>query len=246
MCNSLVASRGPSNVEVDQLADWLLCLRTPVVQAYAVRQSTDFVLIDAGVVGYENAYLRALAEVTDKRPEDVRISEILLTHGHDDHTGSARELVRITGAKVRGPALDAEVIEGRASRQEPQLAGWEIPLFEQFGTVAPAPPVELDDRLEEGSPLGWERTAQIIAAPGHTVGSVAVFFASERVLIAGDAIASYDGEPIVGAFNVVPDQAHLSFRRLARLDTELACFGHGAPIVSDARARLSRVALTFG
>ena len=80
-------------------------------------------------------------------------SEILLTHGHDDHTGSARELARITGAKVRGPALDAGVIEGRARRQDPQLEEWEVPLFEQFGTVAPAPPVKLDDRLEKGSLL---------------------------------------------------------------------------------------------
>lgn len=78
-------------------------------------------------------------------------SEILLTHGH--HTGSARELARITGAKVRGPALDAGVIEGRARRQDPQLEEWEVPLFEQFGTVAPAPPVKLDDRLEKGSLL---------------------------------------------------------------------------------------------
>lgn len=145
----MVASDGPSDVDVEQLTDWLFCLRTPVVQAYAVQQSTDFVLIDTGVVGYENAYLKALAEATGAKPEDLRVNEILLTHGHDDHTGSARELARITGAKVRGPALDTDVIEGRARRQDPQLEEWEIPLFEQFGTVAPAPPVKLDDRVEE-------------------------------------------------------------------------------------------------
>jgi len=100
----MVASDGPSDVDVEQLTDWLFCLRTPVVQAYAVQQSTDFVLIDTGVVGYENAYLKALAEATGAKPEDLRVNEILLTHGHDDHTGSARELARIPARRcAAGP-----------------------------------------------------------------------------------------------------------------------------------------------
>ena len=252
-CILMVASRVAFDVEVEQLADWLYCLRTPVVQAYAVRQSSGFVLVDTGVVGYGAAYLEAIAQATDLEPEDVRISEILLTHGHDDHTGSARELVRMTGAQVRGPALDADVIEGRARRADPQLAEWEVPLYERLGTpaalkargVLPAPPVDLDGQLEAGSRLGWELPTEVIAVPGHTAGSLAVFFPSERVLIAGDAIASYEGEPILGVFNVDLVEARHSFARLAELDADLACYGHGAPIVGDAQAKLGRVASAF-
>jgi len=200
----------PSDVACEPITDWLCCLRTPVVAVYAIRQSAGFVLLDSGVVGYERTYVHALAQIASCPPEDVRITEILLTHGHDDHTGSVAALKAITGATVRGPALDADVIEGRAARPDPRLREWEIPLFERLGRVAPAPPVTLDELVEDGDQLGWERPAQIVAAPGHTRGSVAVFLPDDQVLIAGDAIATMGGEPILGVFNVDPEQAAAS------------------------------------
>lgn len=232
----------PSDVTLEPITDWLYCLRTPVVAVYAIRQSADFVLIDSGVVGYERAYLHALAQVAGGPPGDVSVTGILLTHGHDDHTGSAAALKEITGAKVYGPALDADVIEGRATRLDPRLQDWEIPLFERFGHVAPAPPVTLDQLVDAGDQLGWERSAQIVAAPGHTRGSVAVFLPDDQVLIAGDAIATMGGEPRLGVFNVDPEQAADSFHRLARLDAQILCVGHGPAITRNTQARLARAA----
>ena len=132
------------------------------------------------------------------------------------------------------------MIEGRAARPDPRLREWEIPLFERFGRVAPAPPVSLDEFVEDGDQLGWERPAQIVAAPGHTRGSVAVFLPDDQVLIAGDAIATMGGEPILGVFNVDPEQAADSFHRLAQLDPQILCVGHGPAITRDAKARLAR------
>jgi len=237
-------SRTPSTsaVTIERITDWLYCLRTPVVAVYAIQQTSGFILIDSGVVGDEHAYLTALAELASCAPPDVRLTEILLTHGHDDHTGSAAALARLTGARVRGPALDADVIEGTAARADPQLLDWEIPLFERFGHVAPAPPVKLDGRVKDGDLLGWERPARAVAAPGHTPGNIAVFMPEARVLIAGDAIATMTGEPALGVFNVDPEQAKNSFRRLAGLDASILCVGHGPAITADAQARLARAA----
>jgi len=220
----------PSDITIKPIADWLYCLHTPVVSAYAISQSTGFILVDAGVVGHEHGYLRALAEVADVPPKDVRITEIILTHGHDDHTGSAAALKAVTGAKISGPALDADVIEGRAAGVGPRLRDWEIPLFEKFGHVAPAPPVTLDVRVGDGDQRGWERPGKIVAAPGHTAGSIAIFLPEDHVLIAGDAIATTGGEPTPGVFNVDPEQARDSFQALARLDASILCVGHG-PVI---------------
>jgi len=71
----------PSDVACEPITDWLYCLRTPVVAVYAIRQSAGFVLIDTGVAGYERAYLHALAESASGPQEEVRVTEILLTHG---------------------------------------------------------------------------------------------------------------------------------------------------------------------
>ena len=47
---------------------------------------------------------------------------------------------------------------------------------------------------------------------------------------------------IVGPFNVARQDAIASFRRLAEMDVDIACFGHGDPIVADARQALDEAA----
>ncbi len=230
------------DVEVEQVTAWLYCIASPIVNAYAIRQSADVILVDSGVVGYERAYLRALAQITGEAQTSIRVREIFLTHGHDDHTGSAAALARITGAAVRGPARDRDVIEGRVGREEPQLLDWEVPLFERYGVVPPAPAVKLDATAEDGDSLDWERSPQVIAAPGHTAGSVCLFFPGDGVLIAGDAIMSLDGEPHLGVFNVDPKKAKSSLRRLAQLAPTIACVGHGPALTLDTGSRLARLA----
>ena len=97
-------------MELDQVAGWLWCLRTPIVQAYAVRERDGFNLIDTSTAGQDDAILAALAGI-DGRPVDrVRVYEVLLTHGHDDRQGSAAALAARTGARVIAPRDDAPVI----------------------------------------------------------------------------------------------------------------------------------------
>jgi hypothetical protein len=48
-------------MELEQLAGWLWCLRTPIVQAYAVRERDGFNLIDTSTAGQDDAILAALA-----------------------------------------------------------------------------------------------------------------------------------------------------------------------------------------
>ncbi|MGH3758810.1 MBL fold metallo-hydrolase [Actinophytocola sp.] len=60
-----------------------------------------------------------------------------------------------------------------------------------------------------------------------------------RILFTGDTIArSPAGEVILGVFNQDEDRQLAAFRRLAELDVETACFGHGDPLVTDAGAAL--------
>ena len=230
-------------LDVFEITSWLWGLRTPLVQAYAVRDRDGFNLIDTGIAGGEDAILNGLSDINGQPASEVVVNDILLTHGHDDHTGAAAALRDRTGARVLAPAIDAPIIEGERPAPAPQLADWEIPLFQQVTPlVPPAPPVRVDVRLHEGDPLPWDQQARVLAAPGHTPGSVAVLFTEARVLVAGDENASHGSEPILGVFNSDPAQAIASLRNLTALDVEIACFGHGAPVLGDARAQLEQVA----
>jgi glyoxylase-like metal-dependent hydrolase (beta-lactamase superfamily II) len=215
-------------------------LRTPLVQAYAIRERQGFNLIDTGIAGSGEPIIRALADIENTAPAEVVVHDILLTHGHDDHTGGAAELVVRTEARIVASAVDTPVIEGSRAAPPPQLAAWEVPLYEQtMPHVPPAPPVRVDVRLQDGDLLPWSKPAKVIATPGHTPGSVAALFPADRVLVADDAIASHDGQPMLGVFNNDPPIAMDSFRRLATLDVEIACFGHGEAVLADANAALT-------
>jgi glyoxylase-like metal-dependent hydrolase (beta-lactamase superfamily II) len=50
------------------------------------------------------------------------------------------------------------------------------------------------------------------------------------------------GRSTCGVFNVDRAQAVASLRRLAGLDTTVACFGHGEPLARDAAAQLQAAA----
>jgi glyoxylase-like metal-dependent hydrolase (beta-lactamase superfamily II) len=225
-------------MELDRINDWLWCLRTRIVQAYAVRERDGFNLIDTSTAGEDGAILELLATI-DPRADAVRIHEIVLTHGHDDHTGSAAALVQRTGARVIAARDEAPTIRGDRPAAPPVLLDWERPLFDAVTpNVPPAVPVRPDRLVGDGDRLGWEHDATIVATPGHTAGHISVLFERDRVLVAGDALASHDGRPMVGVFNADPAAARATARRLATLDIDVACFGHGEPLRSDAAARL--------
>jgi glyoxylase-like metal-dependent hydrolase (beta-lactamase superfamily II) len=234
-------------MEVRPLTDRVWCLHTPIVQAYAVRQGHGFNLIDTSTAGSEDAILEALAGIAGVSAGEVTIRDIVLTHGHDDHAGSAAALVEQTGARVLASAVEAPFIQGEEELPPPQLLDWEVALLEQVAPNVPkAPPVRVDVELGDGMTLGWDRPASVLAAPGHTPGSIALLFEQDKLLIAGDAIASHEGQPMLGVFNSDPPVAAQSFRRLAELDVEIACFGHGDALRADARSKLASVATQMG
>ena len=79
----------------------------------------------------------------------------------------------------------------------------------------------------------------MIGVPGHTDGSIAIHCPAHRVLFTGDSVArTPDGRVILGPFNVDRDEAIGSFRKLAELDVDVACFGHGEPVLADGAAAL--------
>jgi hypothetical protein len=47
---------------------------------------------------------------------------------------------------------------------------------------------------------------------------------------------------ILGVFNLDGGEASTSFRRLADLDVEVGCFGHGDPVVGGTSSRLRAAA----
>jgi glyoxylase-like metal-dependent hydrolase (beta-lactamase superfamily II) len=128
----------------------------------------------------------------------------------------------------------------------PVFEDWEIPIHQQVAAGLPevADPVPVDRELHDGDVLDFGGGARVLSIPGHTRGSIAIHLPEHGVLLTGDTIANV-GTLMLGTFNQDRAGTVASFRRLAELDVETACFGHGEPILSGAGTRLREVAATL-
>lgn len=234
-------------------------------QVYVWDWGEGLTIVDSGITGSEDAILEAVASI-GRAPDDVK--EIVLTHYHDDHRGGAAALARRTGASVVAHRADAPVIRGERPQLPPHLTEFERPIAEgvlarmmpsqprdapregqdlvtlaQQLVVSTLPPVRVHREVEDGDVVG--RGGLVVHVPGHTPGSIALLAPEPGVLFTGDTLASYEGNVIPGVFNIDGAGLLRSMLKVAQLDFEVACFGHGAPVVGGAGQQIRALAETF-
>lgn len=140
----------------------LYMFRFPIGQAYLWCDGTDLTLIDAGDVNAAPAIEDAVRGLGH---DPGRISRIVITHGHRDHYGAARELADRYGAEILAHRLDAPVIRGEEEIGAPVLLDWERPLYEHALTVPEAPPTRVDRELSDGSTIAFGGGARVVHSP---------------------------------------------------------------------------------
>jgi len=210
------------------------------VNAFLIAQD-EITLIDTGIPRRTETIFKALSQA-GKTPADLK--HIAITHHHVDHTGSLARLVEATGARTYIHPLDADVVRGERSPPKPATLLGRI-----VDRVAhpKLEPVVADQEVQDGDELPVAGGLTVIFTPGHTAGHVSYFWPQNGgVLFAGDAAGNVLGGPgapvgaIGGSFTEDPEQAKESFRKLAELEFDTACFGHGGFLTGQAHARFRR------
>lgn len=84
---------------------------------------------------------------------------------------------------------------------------------------------------------------EIVKTPGHTAGSISVFDPVAGVLVAGDAMDTEGGQPVLPSsrFTADMDEAKRSIVKLGALTFETLLVGHGEPIESGAAALVAEL-----
>jgi len=147
---------------------------------------------------------------------NLQVKQIVITHAHIDHVGGAMKLRTATGA----PTLINENDYALLKMLDVQAAwlGMQNP-----GKVEIANSLAESDKVQAGALV-----ANVIHTPGHTEGSICLYFPDEQKLIAGDTLfAGSIGRTDLpgGSFDKIIRSLH--GKLLALPDETVVVPGHG-------------------
>jgi glyoxylase-like metal-dependent hydrolase (beta-lactamase superfamily II) len=121
-------------------------------------------------------------------PNNIRL--IILTHGHIDHIGSAKDIRDITGAKIAMHKSDIEHVDESKWREKlPKGIGiWGkivSGLMHMFAPFVKLKPFEVDLVVDDEGMLltDFGIPGRIVHTPGHTAGSISVILDSGEAFI---------------------------------------------------------------
>lgn len=214
----------------------------PLLQnAYLVDDDGALTLVDAGLP-WDAGTLKSEIERAGFTVADI--DQVLITHYDLDHFGGLSRLV---------PELDAPVYVGAEDAR--LAAGEELPpwlhhkgafhrlLRRWFSFPSELPLVRVSDGDEVGGFVAYH-------TPGHNPGHMAFVHEELRIAMLGDLVWGDEGTTLTPPFWLDSyDMRTLreSIRSLAERTPsfDIACMGHGEPIVSAGGTELRRLAGTF-
>ncbi|WP_406656073.1 MBL fold metallo-hydrolase [Methanolobus sp. ZRKC2] len=162
--------------------------------------------------------------------ESIEIKDlelIILTHCHYDHTASAQEIARLSGAKIAIHKKD-----------EPFLKNDNMSASAMFGHRAPS--IEPDMLLEERDriPIGDDEELEVIHTPGHTPGGICLYEAQTKSLFSGDTVFPNGNIGRTDFQGGNSSELTESISKLVKLDVKTLYPGHGEVTSNDVNRQI--------
>ena len=229
-----------------------------LVNCYLIEDGNSITMVDGGLPGFRaqlDDYLRSRGSSV------AAIEAVILTHAHSDHVGIVEGVRTDAPAPVHVHEADANMARtGKVHPREGSMfpyfrhpAAWKLMAVGMRNGAMKTPNVEEVSTFTDGD-LDVPGRPRVVPTPGHSPGHVAFHLPDRGVLIAGDALCTYN--PLTGARGpqVMPKafaadalQMLASLDALARIDAQLTLFGHGEPweqSPAEAVARAREIGLT--
>ena len=171
------------------------------VNVFLFQCRDGYLLLDTGIRSEDS--LRALeAALRSLGVQWSSIKEILVSHLHPDHVGAAAEIRRRTGAPVRMPFAEADLVRPLGPQRQyfgeaaAFLLAHGVPeehvhsMRQQAAAGAHTfERIDVDDGIASGERIAFAGgSLEAVPAPGHSPAQLCFYCAQQRVLFSTDAI----------------------------------------------------------
>lgn len=214
-----------------KIIDGFYVMGDPVMPVYLLDGPTP-VLFDAGLTSLCRLYEEDIVKVLGNRSP----AYLFLTHSHFDHIGAAAYLKTVyPKMRITGSARTQEILgRPKAIHLIRSLNQEAAQLMESLNRASiykgPFDPFDLDLKLngDRTIELDPDCHVEIIKTPGHTWDFISYWVPEKKILVASEAVGCNDGSGYIYTEFLVDYDIYLaSLKRLARLDAQVLCQGHG-------------------
>jgi glyoxylase-like metal-dependent hydrolase (beta-lactamase superfamily II) len=204
------------------------------INVYLISTPHGPVLVDSAAPGMFGWLVKSLRKV-GIAPE--QLAGVIVTHFHIDHVGTAMALQKC-GVPVYALAAEVPILLGDVTH--PGYGGTAGKILLAAERLLFGNPSFVGVRsLEVGQKL-LDTTWRVVASPGHTPGSLALFNEETGDLLSGDTLVSDFGCPRANLSFFTPDCKTLveSALNLMALEPKYIHPGHGKPLPLSAYAKV--------
>jgi glyoxylase-like metal-dependent hydrolase (beta-lactamase superfamily II) len=204
--------------------------------AYVIKEQGT-IMIDGGAPNQAKSFSKALENASIK-PEEVKL--IVLTHGHWDHIGSAKEIKELTGAKIAMHHREKHWLESSLKPMPPGATHWGHILgsiIKVFLPLVHIPAADVDVVLgdEEFSLADYGIQGKVVYTPGHSSGSVSVLLKTGDAFVGDMAMNKFPLRLSPGLPIFAEDREQLikSWKQVLDQGVKTIYPSHGEPFPAD-------------